>query len=108
MQIEDPVSLRAAGTGALEMAGELHAKGNHGSEATSCAVAWFLDPFWFGELGGALLDVSERWEEQTKVLVGLCRDVHANCTETANNYTKAESANTETMKSVAPLHTPFG
>ncbi|MFI9045467.1 hypothetical protein [Streptomyces sp. NPDC053427] len=107
MQIKDPGLLRTAGTGALETARELHAKGKHGSEATADGSTAFTALLWSGELCYAMVQVAERWEEQTEALAQVCRDIHSQCSEAADGYSQSESDHTGTMRSAARQHIPF-
>ncbi|MCB5908241.1 hypothetical protein [Streptomyces pinistramenti] len=49
----------------------------------------------------------ETWSDQVARLVRTCREIHAKCTTTADNYERSEHENAATFKSVPPS-TPFG
>lgn len=105
--IEDPPSLKRAGTGALELAGELHSKAEVGENALFIGAQGFFGD-WGGELGTSMLDAKESWVHQTAALVRTCRDLHEQCSTTADNYTKTETANAETMSAASKTRSPFG
>ncbi len=105
--IEDPASLKKAGTGALELAGKLHSD-SLADGALQMGGQGLIGESWGGDLGGAMFDAKERWAQQTAALVRTCRDLHEQCTTTADNYTKTETANAETMDAVSKTRSPFG
>ncbi|WP_369359056.1 hypothetical protein [Streptomyces sp. cg2] len=45
---------------------------------------------------------------QTSALVRTCRDLHEQCTTTADNYTQTETANAGSMDAVSKSRSPFG
>ncbi|MET9293603.1 hypothetical protein [Streptomyces sp. NPDC003077] len=107
-KIDDPGSLRQAGAGALELAGELNSKKEGACSALHIGGMGMIGDSWGGELGNAIFEAKDRWAKQSDALVQVCRDLHAQCTSTADNYTKTETANTETMNALSKTRSPFG
>lgn len=93
VRIGNPGQLRKAGTGATEVAGETNTAGKHPVDETRDASHAFSSHNWDGGLGGALADLVEIWSSQTAALVGKCRSLGAQCTDTADNYTSVETQN---------------
>ncbi|MEW9517385.1 hypothetical protein [Streptomyces tubercidicus] len=105
--IEDPQSLKKAGTGALGLAGELHTQSRVAEDSLHWPGQDLLGNDWGGDLGNAILQAEGRWAKQAAALVQTCRALHDQCTTTADNYTKTEAANTETMNAVSKTRSPF-
>jgi hypothetical protein len=103
--IENPKSLKKAGNGAAEIAGETQTAGNHPVDETRAAARDFSAD-WSGGAGAALNNVAAVWSLQVEGLVGRCRGLSVQFGTTGGNYVEVESANTQTMKSVQP--SPFG
>ncbi|MGW2028520.1 hypothetical protein [Streptomyces decoyicus] len=111
MRIGDPAQLRKAGTGATEIAGETNTAGKHSADETKDASTAFRSTNWDGGLGGALTNLAEVWSSQTAALVGKCRSLGAQCTDTADNYTSVETQNKAAIANVAKgsnSSSPFG
>ncbi|MFH9419167.1 hypothetical protein [Streptomyces sp. NPDC017529] len=106
--IDDPGSLKKAGAGALELAGELNSKAGLADGALQIGGQDLIGDSWGGDLGGAMLEAKERWAKQTAALVRTCRDLHEQCTTTAENYTTTETANSETLAAVSKARSPLG
>ncbi|MEJ8648957.1 hypothetical protein WKI65_12865 [Streptomyces sp. MS1.AVA.3] len=106
-QIKNPAKLRQAGNNSLELAGELHTKGRGAKDETVHAAAAFKSASWDGSLGKSLGQTADIWDDQVARLVGTLRGIHAKCTNTADNYERAEGENAEKFKST-PKSTPFG
>ncbi|MFI0215526.1 WXG100 family type VII secretion target [Streptomyces lydicus] len=106
-QIKNPTKLRQAGSNSLEIAGELHTKGRGATDETTHAAAAFKSASWDGSLGKALDQTADNWDDQVARLVRTLREIHTKCTNTADNYERAEAENVEKFKST-PKSTPFG
>src|SRR4051794_36213119 len=66
--IEDPVALNRAGTGAQEMAGRTRTTGAHPVDETRSASKDFGSGNWDGGLGGALGSLADTWSSQVSAL----------------------------------------
>jgi len=106
-KVDDPASLKRAGSGALELAGTLHSASRHSDDTTGLAASGLEGVNWGGSLGSTLSQTLDTWHEQADALVRTCRDIHDKCTATADNYTNTESANTQNMSAVR-TQSPFG
>lgn len=104
-EVDNPESLRKAGNGAAEIAGETKTAGSHPVDETYAAAKDFSAE-WSGGAGAALNRLASVWSLQVDGLVGRCRDLSAQFGATRNNYVEVESANTQTMRSAQP--SPFG
>ncbi|MCL8016800.1 hypothetical protein [Streptomyces sp. AS02] len=104
-EVENPESLKKAGNGAAEIAGETKTAGNHPVDETRAAARDFSAD-WSGGAGAALNRLAAVWSLQVEGLVGRCRDLSTQFGATRNNFVEVEAANTQTMKSVQP--SPFG
>ncbi|MFK4098835.1 hypothetical protein ACI2L1_01860 [Streptomyces sp. NPDC019531] len=103
--VDNPQSLRKAGNGAAEIAGETRTAGNHPlNETRSAATDFSAD--WSGGMGAALNRLASVWSLQVDGLVGRCRDLSTQFGTTGGNYVEVESVNTQTVKSVQS--SPFG
>jgi hypothetical protein len=103
--VDDPASLKKAGNGAAEIAGETQTAGKHPVDETRAAARDFSAD-WSGGSGAALNRLAAVWSLQVEGLVGRCRDLSAQFGTTGGNYVEVESVNTQTVKSVRP--SPFG
>ncbi|MFH8410542.1 hypothetical protein ACH4FX_38075 [Streptomyces sp. NPDC018019] len=106
--IDDPGALKKAGAGALELAGELKSKEHIADGALHIGGQDLIGDSWGGELGNAMFEAKELWAKQSAALVQTCRDLHEQCTTTADNYTTTETANAESMHAVSKTRSPFG
>ncbi|MEU0413969.1 hypothetical protein ABZ307_40175 [Streptomyces griseorubiginosus] len=103
--VDHPESLKKAGNGAAEIAGETRTAGDHPLDETRSAAKDFSAD-WSGGLGAALNSLASVWSLQVDGLVGRCRALSTQFGTTGGNYVEVESANTQTMKAVQP--SPFG
>ncbi|MFM9368259.1 hypothetical protein [Streptomyces sp. Da 82-17] len=107
--VADPVALNRAGENAQEIAGILHSKGRVEDDETMIAAGGRLGAdFWSGELGLAIGEVMELWDQQVGDLVRNCRTIGENCAQTAGSYTRTESANEAEMNAVRGSLSDFG
>ncbi|MFF0090880.1 hypothetical protein ACFYSF_13115 [Streptomyces canus] len=103
--VDNPESLKKAGNGAAEIAGETRTAGNHPLDETRSAATDFSAD-WSGGSGAALNHLASFWSLQVDGLVGRCRDLSRQFGTTGGNYVEVESVNTQTVKFVQP--SPFG
>lgn len=106
-RIDDPASLKQAGHGALELAGSLNSASRYADDTTATAASALKGANWSGSLGNAMSQALDTWHQQSHALVQTCRDIHAKCTATADNYTQTEAANADSMSAVRQ-QSPFG
>ncbi|WP_230396381.1 hypothetical protein [Streptomyces blattellae] len=56
---------------------------------------------WDGGLGGALSNLAETWSAQVSALADKCNSLAGQCGASGVLYLRTESANTQTMNSLA-------
>lgn len=107
-EIEDPVALHRAGTGAHKVAGQTRTVGAHPLDETRSASQDFGSGNWGGGLGRALTELVEGWSSQLSALVSDCGDLADRCGGSGLLYQRTETANTQTMRSLSNEPSPFG
>lgn len=100
-EIEDPVELSRAGTGAREIAGQTRTAGAHPVDETRSASRDFGTGNWDGGLGGALTGLAETWSAQVSALAADCDSLASQCGSSGMLYQRTEAANTQTMHSLS-------
>lgn len=107
-EIHHPELLRQAGHEATWVAGQLRNLAEDYA-TTLCEASRDLGAGnWSGELGGAMVEVSDTWREQTAGVVDTCRWLGEACVQAAETYLTNEAVNTEILSRVSPVETPFG
>ncbi|MGW1161021.1 hypothetical protein ACWD48_22930 [Streptomyces sp. NPDC002519] len=100
-EIEDPVALNRAGTGAREIAGQTRVAGAHPVDETRSASRDFGVGYWDGGLGRALTGLAEIWSAQVSALVADCDSLASRCGSSGMLYQRTETVNTQTMHSLS-------
>ena len=106
--IEDPVALNRAGSGAQEIAGRTRTAGAHPVDETESASRDFSSGNWDGGLSGVLGGLAQMWSSQVSVLAASCDGLARQCGGSGLLYQNTETANTQTMRSVSGEPSPFG
>lgn len=100
-EIEDPAALSHASSGAREIAGQTRTAGAHPVDETRTTSRDFGTGNWDGGLEGALTNLAETWHSQVSTLAASCDSLATQCGGTGLLYQRTETANTQTMNSLA-------
>ncbi|GGY03708.1 hypothetical protein GCM10010384_04780 [Streptomyces djakartensis] len=100
-EIENPAALNSAGTGAREIEGQTRTAGAHPVDETRSASRDFGTGDWDGGLGRVLTGLAETWSAQVAALAADCNSLASQCGASGVRYQRTETANTQTMHSLA-------
>lgn len=106
--IGDPASLKKAGSGAIDLAGDTKMAGSRPIDETQAAAKDFSGGNWEGGLGKALTEVARTWARQSSALQASCVEMGNQFRETSNNYSSGEEENVSVIQRVESERSPFG